>query len=34
MNIKFSNEKVGRVAIAGHVGCGHCHSSNNQVQDV
>lgn len=33
MNIKFSSEKVGRVAIAGHVGCGHCHSLNNQVQD-
>ncbi len=33
MNIKFSNEKVGKVAIAGHVGCGHCHSLNNQVQD-
>jgi len=33
MNVKFSNKKVGRLAIAGHVGCGHCHSLNNQVQD-
>lgn len=33
MNVKFSNEKIGKVAIAGHVGCGHCHSLNNQVQD-
>lgn len=33
MEIKLSKEKVGIVALAGHVGCGHCHSLNNQVQD-
>lgn len=33
MNIVFSNNTQGIVAIAGHVGCGHCHSLNNQVQD-
>ncbi len=29
----FSNELYGTCAIAGHVGCGHAHSLNNQVQD-
>ena len=33
MSIRFSEKKEGIVAIAGHVGCGHCHSLNNQVQD-
>ena len=33
MSIVFSEKKQGIVAIAGHVGCGHCHSLNNQVQD-
>lgn len=33
MSVTFSNKKKGIVAIAGHAGCGHCHSLNNQVQD-
>lgn len=33
MDIRFSSEKTGKVAIAGHVGCGHTHSLNNQTQD-
>ena len=33
MKISFSDKEKGIVAIAGHVGCGHCHSLNNQVQD-
>lgn len=33
MNIKFSEKSQGIMAVAGHVGCGHCHSLNNQVQD-
>lgn len=33
MSVAFSKETKGIVAIAGHVGCGHCHSLNNQVQD-
>lgn len=33
MEVKLSNAKRGIAAIAGHVGCGHCHSLNNQVQD-
>ena len=33
MNIQFSDKKQGIVAIAGHAGCGHCHSLNHQVQD-
>ena len=33
MKINLSNNEKGIVAIAGHVGCGHCHSLNNQVQD-
>lgn len=33
MKINLSDKKKGIVAIAGHVGCGHCHSLNNQVQD-
>jgi len=33
MDIKFSSEKTGRLAIAGHVGCGHAHSLGGQVQD-
>lgn len=33
MEIKLSEKKQGLVAIAGHVGCGHSHSLNNQVQD-
>lgn len=33
MEIRLSAKKQGLVAIAGHVGCGHSHSLNNQVQD-
>lgn len=33
MDIRLSNKKKGRIAIAGHVGCGHCHTLNGQVQD-
>ncbi len=33
MKIKFSEKKQGVIGIAGHVGCGHAHSLNNQVQD-
>lgn len=33
MKITFSNQKQAEIAIAGHVGCGHSHSLNNQVQD-
>lgn len=33
MDIRFSSKKTGKVAIAGHVGCGHTHSLNNQTQD-
>lgn len=33
MNIKLSEKNKGIIGIAGHVGCGHCHSLNNQVQD-
>lgn len=33
MKITFSNQKQSEIAIAGHVGCGHSHSLNNQVQD-
>lgn len=33
MNIKLSEKNKGLIGIAGHVGCGHCHSLNNQVQD-
>ena len=33
MNVRLSEKKQGLVAIAGHVGCGHSHSLNNQVQD-
>ena len=31
--IKFSKKKVGSIGVVGHVGCGHCHSVNGQVQD-
>lgn len=33
MSVRFSDKKQGIAAVAGHVGCGHCHSLNNQVQD-
>lgn len=33
MSVRFSVQKQGIAAVAGHVGCGHCHSLNNQVQD-
>lgn len=33
MKINLSDKDKGIVAVAGHVGCGHCHSLNNQVQD-
>ncbi|MGL4252588.1 MAG: hypothetical protein ACRCR2_00830 [Fusobacteriaceae bacterium] len=31
--IKFSKKNHGLVGVVGHVGCGHCHSINGQVQD-
>ena len=31
--IQFSKSKVGLVGVVGHVGCGHSHSINGQVQD-
>ncbi|MGL4403707.1 MAG: hypothetical protein ACRCTS_08360 [Fusobacteriaceae bacterium] len=31
--IKFSKSSYGSVGVVGHVGCGHCHSINGQVQD-
>ncbi|MBC2850113.1 hypothetical protein H5J22_01375 [Cetobacterium sp. 8H] len=31
--ISFSRKKCGLIGVAGHVGCGHCHSVNGQVQD-
>ena len=33
MKVTFSNKTQAEIAIAGHVGCGHSHSLNNQVQD-
>ena len=30
---KLSSKTSGCMAIAGHSGCGHCHSLNNQIQD-
>ncbi|MGL5639022.1 MAG: hypothetical protein ACRCW7_06740 [Cetobacterium sp.] len=33
MSVLLSTSKIGIVGIAGHVGCGHTHSLNNQVQD-
>lgn len=33
MSVFLSENKKGIVAIAGHVGCGHTNSLNNQVQD-
>lgn len=33
MGIFLSENKKGSIAIAGHVGCGHTNSLNNQVQD-
>lgn len=33
MGVLLSVNKKGNVAIAGHVGCGHANSLNNQVQD-
>lgn len=33
MGVLLSENKKGIVAIAGHVGCGHANSLNNQVQD-
>lgn len=33
MKIKLSESKQGIIGIAGHVGCGHLHSHNYQVQD-
>ncbi|MGL5989439.1 hypothetical protein [Cetobacterium sp.] len=31
--IRFSKNKVGSIGVVGHVGCGHSHSINGQVQD-
>jgi len=33
MKVALSEEDHGIIAIAGHVGCGHCHSHNKYVQD-
>jgi hypothetical protein len=33
VKIKLSDKKKGVIGIAGHVGCGHSHSLNNQIQD-
>ncbi|GAB6158149.1 hypothetical protein JCM39194_13490 [Desulfotomaculum varum] len=33
MKVSLSREKQGILAIAGHVGCGHCHSLGSQAQD-
>jgi len=33
MKVILSKQKKAEIAIAGHVGCGHSHSLNNQVQD-
>ena len=33
MKVSLSKEKQGIMAIAGHVGCGHCHSHKQYVQD-
>lgn len=33
MSVLLSESKTGNIAIAGHVGCGHVNSLNNQVQD-
>lgn len=33
MKLSLSREKQGILAVAGHAGCGHCHSHGNQAQD-
>lgn len=33
MKLKLSTKNKGNLAIVGHVGCGHCHSHNNFIQD-
>ena len=33
MKIKLSDSNKGIIGVVGHVGCGHCHSHSNQVQD-
>ena len=33
MKISLSNQSKGVLGVVGHVGCGHCHSHSNQVQD-
>lgn len=33
MKVTLSKQTKAEIAIAGHVGCGHSHSLNNQVQD-
>lgn len=33
MRIRLSAEKKGVMGITGHVGCGHCHSHNQYIQD-
>ena len=33
MRAALSKEKTGVVAVAGHAGCGHCHSHNQYIQD-
>lgn len=33
MKVKLSSKSQGIIGIAGHVGCGHAHSLNQQIQD-
>jgi len=33
MKVALSQEKRGVLAVAGHAGCGHCHSHNQYIQD-
>ena len=33
MSIRLSKQEKGILGVVGHVGCGHCHSHSNQVQD-
>lgn len=33
LQINLSNERTGIIGVAGHVGCGHCHSHKQFIQD-
>jgi len=33
MKAALSQEERGILAVAGHAGCGHCHSHNQYIQD-